>query len=585
MSWMFVVYAAVAAMAGIVPWIHVTNDDDEKLYGTAFAVIVGVVNFVLGLVGGYFFTPFFYGPFYGMTSTILLFGAVNAIVASVLREQPTVGSIMFGAVAGIFGIAALSGIPMCQADRYHSLIGTVEDREWEDDESPVDVTHVRTVSREQAEWLGNKVIGEAEGSLGSRYRVGDYHSQRVGDELFWVAPLEFHGIVKWLKYRHSAGFVVVSAEDYAKPARLVTGRKMRYMPSAYLDKYLKRHLYKTYALKGLTEYTFELDDNFEPYWVVTVFRPSITYFGPVVEGVVIVDPETGESQFYRVGDIPDWVDRVYPEAFVERYITYYGAYGQGWWNSWLGQEGVEQPTPHHGATYGDVSLVWSTEDDAPYWFTGVTSVSSSDQSLNGLMMVNSRTGAARRYRVSGSNEIGVFEAINNAVSNFEGWRGTLPIPYNVGGEFTWVAPVIGGNNTFQRIAMVNGGNAMVALGTDVHAALREYRSMLAANGVREAPSSSASTVTAKLMLSRIAVEVVSGRTQFYLYTNDVPDRVFSATSDISPELAISQIGETVIVGYEETSEPIVQITSFDNLALFIRRHDEQVRLDERESSE
>lgn len=581
----FLIYTVVATLAALVPWLHFKRAEQTS---SKVLAIVLTANFIVGWLGGYLLTPFFYGPFFGMTLTVLVFGAVNAIVACTVKETFetfTHGTFAVSGVAIIFLITAIAGSPMFRASEYRDLLGTIEERTWEQDETPVDLTHIRVVSKEQAEWLGNKVIGEAPGSLGSRYELGEYHIQRVHGELYWVAPLEFRGLFKWWGFGHSVGYVMVSAEDRTRQPQLVTNHKLRYMPSAFFGDNLTRYLYTHgYARKGLTEYTFELDEDLNPRWVVTVFRPSITYFGPVVEGVVVVNPETGETQYHAAGEVPEWVDRVYPEEFVESYLTWSGKYVQGWLNSWISEENVEAPTPY-GRDSNDVFLVWGSQDGQPYWFTGFTSASSVDQSLTGLVLVNSRTGQARRYRATGPNEEGVLQAVNNAISNYEGWRGTQPILYNVGGEKTWVVPVIGGNNILQRIAMVRLSNAMVSLGTDTYEALRNYRAMLARSGFSVAPAAGSSQVEkAGLALSRMSTEIADGKTLYYLYFDELPNQVFIATSDISPELPITRVGEKVTIRYIETSEPVVQINMFDNEALQIRLLDEQRGLDERRAT-
>jgi hypothetical protein len=564
----FFVYAVVFALSGLIPWLHF--EPRRTTSGKILALVFGI-NFMVGLVVSYLFTPFFYGPYLGISSTVLGAGIFNALLSNAMKKNEfddfviSHGTYVYISALVVFLITAISGMEMFRATEYRDILGSVENRVWEKDETPIDLNHIRIISREQAEWLGNKVIGEAPGSLGSRYKFGEYTIQRVRGELCWVAPLEFHGIIKWLNFGHSVGFVIVSAEDRTRQPRLITNKKMLYMPSAFFGKNLTRYLYTNgYARKGLTEYTFELDDDLNPYWVITAFKPSITYFGPKVEGVVILNPETGKSQYYAVNDVPEWVDRVYPEEFVEDYLSWNGRYVQGWWNSWLGEENVELPSPY-GHVKNDVFLVWSSQDQQPYWFSGLTSAASTDQSLTGLVMVNSRTGQARRYRATGPNERGVLQAVNNAISNYEGWRGTQPILYNINGEKTWVVPVVGGNNILQRIALVRLSNGMVSLGTDINDAMRNYRSMLSRSGLSEILSASSSLVTKSgLILTRMSTETADGKTLYYLYFEELAHQVFTAISDASPELPITKVGDRLTIQYVETLEPVVQIIKFDN---------------------
>ena len=579
---MFLLYALVIGiLGGALPYLHIGSRDNSASEVVIRMAIAFVINFIVALIVGYLVTPFFYGPFWGMTLSLIIFGAINSFIAGIMEDRITTGGMVYATFVVVIMFRGCAGMPMWNADDYRAMLGDVEERNWQDDMSPVDITHIRVVSKEQARWLGNKVIGEAEGSIGSRYEIGDYTIQRVQEELYWVAPLEFRGFSKWISYKHSPGFVMVSAEDRNRSPELFTDFKMRYMTSSYFGTKLRRHLYTHgWASHGLTEYSFELNDNLQPYWVITVFHPTIQYFAKTVDGVLIVDPETGETTFYQGNEVPDWVDRVYPEDFAESYISWYGKFVQEWVNSWWGEENVEKPTPY-GQDSDDVMLIYGS-DGNPYWFTGMTSSSAADQSLTSFVLMNSRTGKARKYRATGPNEEAVLEAVQNSVSNYAGYRGTQPIPYNIYGEFTWVVPVVSEKNILQRVALVRASNATVKLGMDLRESLREYRVLLSSAGFSTAPTSSADYMSHEgLQLSRLSREVTTTTTLYYLYFDEVPGIIFTATSNVSPEITISQPGDTVNIGYIETREPFLQLNAFDNLGLTVRPSAEQVKLSER----
>ncbi len=582
---MFLLYALVIGiLGGALPYLHIGSRDNSASKVAIRMAIAFVINFIVALIAGYLITPFFYGPFWGMTLSLIIFGVINSFIAGIMEERYTTGGMIYTLFAVVIMFRGCSGMPVWNADDYRALHRDVEERNWQNDMSPVDITHIRVVSKEQARWLGNKVIGEAEGSIGSRYEIGDYTVQRVRGELYWVAPLEFRGFSKWISYKHTPGFVMVSAEDRNRSPELFTSFEMRYMTSSYFGTKLRRHLYTHgWAFHGLTEYSFELNDNLQPYWVITVFHPTIQYSAPAVDVVLIVDPETGEAIFYQDDEIPNWVDRVYPEDFAEDYISWYGEFVRGWVNSWWKEENVEKPTPY-GMDSDDVMLIYGS-DGNPYWFTGMTSSSSADQSLTGFILMNSRTGEARKYRMTGPNEEAVLEAVQNSVSNYEGYRGTQPIPYNIYGEFTWVVPVVSAKNILQRVALVRASNATVKLGMDLRESLREYRVLLSSAGFSTAPTSSADYMSYEgLQLSRLRREVTTTTTLYYLYFDEVPGIIFTATSNVSPEITISQPGDTINIGYIETREPFLQLDVFDNLEFTIRTSAEQAKLSERRVS-
>ncbi len=100
------------------------------------------------------------------------------------------------------------------------------------------------------------------------------------------------------------------------------------------------------------------------------------------------------------------------------------------------------------------------------------------------------------------------------------------------------------------------------------------------DGLSVALTNEANFETAVLELTRVSTEVVGTKTLYHLYSKNMPDRVFVATSDISPELPISQPLDVVKVGYFKTNEPLVQLVTFNNTKLNIRTATEQQMLTE-----
>ena len=70
----------------------------------------------------------------------------------------------------------------------------------------------------------------------------------------------------------SAGYIVVSATD-VNDVELVTDYKIKYQDGAYLLDNLERHtrLFGGALFRGITDKSFELDDNGKPYWVITTY--------------------------------------------------------------------------------------------------------------------------------------------------------------------------------------------------------------------------------------------------------------------------------------------------------------------------
>ncbi len=470
---------------------------------------------------------------------------------------------------------------MFRANDYRALIGQVEESNWTNDMVPVDTKHIREVSKEQAQWSGDKVMGEAAGSLGSRYRPGDYHIQDVGGELYWVAPLEFQGFFKWWNYKHTTGYILVSAEDGERKVELRTGYEMKYLNSACFSKNLHRHIFcKSYSNVRLRDFSFELDDDFKPWQVITVMEPTISFNGDVILGVIVVDPESGDMTFYKKDETPEWIDRIYPASLAESYFNYWGRYVKGWLNSWLWEENVMVPTPFNSGV--DAGNIWFVKgsDGRRYWYTGMTSSQSTDQSLTGLALMDTRSGKTKYYRVSGSNEEAIVDVVNSAVSNYKDWHGTQPIPYNIWGELSYVVPVVNSQGIFQHLAIVRLRNSQVALGKSKKDVLESYLKLLSSGGGEVAPTSNMALTEMTLTVSSVRGVVLKGDTVFYLQFEEIPDVIFTVNPQVSPEVIFTSSGEIAVLKYIETGESIIGVSFFDNLNKALRVSETQSTFEE-----
>lgn len=491
-----------------------------------------------------------------------------------VAKTSAVGAVLVAVIAFIVWLGTTSG--MFHSADYRAFVAeNVADGEWDGDVSAIDPAHLRQVPLEMAKWKGNKALSQAEGgSLGSQFAVGEYVVQKVGTELMWVAPLEFQGFAAWEAAEVSPGYVMVSAEDPNRDPVPVLNRKMVYVESAYFGANLWRHVVLgTSVFRGLTDPTFEIDEDGNPFYVYTRYELTVGYSGLDPVGALIVNPETGEMNEYALDALPEWVDRVMPEAEAYKRLVWNGEYGRGWWNSVWGGKDIAVPTDY------DLSLVW-TDDGRACWFTGLTSNKSTDHALMYAVLMDSRTGSVRRYAVEGAaDEADVMGAVRSAVSNFSDWVPSPPIPENVYGDLAWVVPVVTTAGVPQRIAIVNANASKVALGENVRQALAEYRRKMAEDGGRVVAEDTATEERVVAAVARFAADVRGGNST-YLFTVAGDERVFSATSDVSAELPLTRTGDTVAVGFLETEEAVVPVERFDNLGIAARVSDAQRRADE-----
>ena len=328
----------------------------------------------------------------------------------------------------IFNVCApfVTSSPILHAKAYRNLIGDVRTSKFEKDVSPVSLSEIRLVDEDMAMKLGDKKLGE-DPALGSVARLGTFNIQSVKGKLYWVAPLVHRDIIKWItSLDGTSGYVMVSASN-PQDVRLVQNIdnnpiKIVYQPEAYFLQDLHRHMYlKGIVNVGMTDFSFEIDDEGHPYWVTTLYEHKIGYSGADAIGVATVNASTGETKRYSIKDAPKWIDRIQPENFVVDQINDWGLYVKGFLNSLISEEGVLVPTQGTSLVYGN--------DGKAYWYTGITSAGG-DESTIGFMLVDTRTKQAKLYKQPGATETAAMTSAEGKVQE-KNYQATFPVMYNI----------------------------------------------------------------------------------------------------------------------------------------------------------
>lgn len=464
------------------------------------------------------------------------------------------GSFLYGTVWAFFVTA-----PIFHAQKYRNLIGQVDESGiFANDITPTPLDKIRIVDQYVAYRLGDKVLG-AQPALGSQVYLGEFALQKVGNDLFWIAPLLHSGFFKWLNNREGTpGYVMVSASNERdvrfvqeidkKPIRL------RYQHEAYGFDQLERHLYFSgYMTRPLADYTFEVDDQFKPYWVATLYEKKIGFAGEDAIGVVTVDAQTGEINEYTIENAPLWIDRIHPEDFIDDQLDDWGEYVKGFWN--ISNEGKLEVSQ-------DLSLVYGN-DERSYWYTGLTSVGA-DEGTVGFILCDTRTKKTKWYKQIGATEQAARYSAMGKVQE-KGYIASDPIVYNINNNATYVMSLKDQAGLVKMVAMVAVEDySIVGVGNDLTEALRAYRSALNASGSNTTTTSNAQRFSIRSRITRISNDVNSGNTYYYLMLENYGHKIFVGTSAVSPELTLSAIGDYVNISYEDGSNPTVDIVAFDN---------------------
>lgn len=464
-------------------------------------------------------------------------------------------------VCVILMLGGTAGSRLFNATTKHQQIGSVEEVEFNEMIKQIDTSQIPIVDEALANKQADKKIGE-DIALGSRIKLGDAAIQEVNGEIMFVVPLEHTNFWKWNKNRTTPGYITVSASN-ANKVNFVTeldGEKIniRYQKSAFFSKDLKRHIRNQgFRNVGLTEYTFEINDSGRPYWVVTTFENRTIFGTEEATGVVVVDAQTGETNWYSIEDAPEWVDIIQPKSFIEDQIDNWGELIHGFWNTIFGNTDMTKKT--------DLTLTVYVDGDC-YYFTGMTSVGT-DESCSGFIMVNTRNKHAQICHISGATESAAMKSAEGLVSDF-GYKSTEPLPLNINNIPTYVMGLKDEEGLLKAYAMVNVENySIAAKGASLAEASRAYIQSVARNSsANVVASNEAYGYTYEGKVQRISNVVEDGSTYYYLVVEGEKDKIFTASYMVSEELAVTRDGDTVKITYVDDKNGTVDIITFDNVA-------------------
>lgn len=572
-----------------------------SLISAAFAVLVclfgtktpwriataGITTFLVTLVISYFEFPTVGWRFTECWWLCIIGSIVGMFFGGFTRDRYSdVGfntSVFFvpGFLFALFALIGVSTSTVFRFGSYRNIIGNVEVKSRFSENVPlVDTKHIRLVSAETAHTLAKKALGQqTDGkSLGSLYNVDFDHGavQEVRGELWWIFPLDYRGYFAASNNNTIPGYVRVSAQDPNREATLVTeninGKKfsIKYTPEAVFGNNLDRRAYNTFPWANREDITFEVDEEWNPYYTYGVTTPTIGFAGDITTGIILADPQNGECKYYADGSIPSWVDRVRPMKQALEQITHWGDLINGWLNP-SGKDRVKPTT----------RSLWLVKlGDKLYWSTGITSENDKDDALLGVMLIDTRrgNGGALYFPMRGATEAAAEMVVQSQLgANGTKWSATHPTPYNIYGKATWIIPVVSdGQSFFQQVGLVSMENInIVSIAPDLDTALEGYRAKLAANGNSVAPSGKA---LSKKMLGPVRVlrtgdTIVGGNKTFFFSFDGYSNKLFTTRgAEESVRVApVVHIGDMVTITFLDTDEAVVPIESMSCAGLQLQK--------------
>lgn len=315
------------------------------------------------------------------------------------------------------------------AQAYASVIDVKEANFATDMPETNTVTNISLMDTNSAIIIGDRALGSLSNVV-SQYQLShDYNQINYHGTPKKVSNLEYVDIIRWLNNSGAGipGYVMV--DPVTNEAEYIKFDKpLKYVESAYFEEDLMRKLRFSYPTKIFGNVNFEIDEEGNPWFIVSCMKPKVMLFGANdVDEVIIFNPCDGSSDIYALEDTPAWIDNVFDGYLASEKYDWYGTLSGGYWNSVFGNVDCKRTTDDFGYIV--------IEDDV-WYFTGVTSVTA-DESNIGFIISNARTGEYKYYPVVGAEEYSAMNAAQGEVQE-KGYVASFPSLINVEGRPTYI---------------------------------------------------------------------------------------------------------------------------------------------------
>jgi hypothetical protein len=465
--------------------------------------------------------------------------SINGIGGTFTKCLIAIGVIFLGTLLANFICS-----PLFNAKSYHNRIEVDETGSFIDDIAPVNFNQLPLLDKDSSQVLGDRVMGGMS-ELVSQYNVAsDYTQINYNDSILRVTPLEYADPIKWLTNRKKGivGYITVnSVNGESKLVRLDKG--MKYSPSALFNEKLQRKLRFLYPTVNFGKISFEIDNEGNPYYIVTTVKYTAVGLKAKVTGVIIFDPITGKAKKYKKEDIPNWVDVAYSASLIIEQVDDWGTYKNGFWNSIFGQRNVVNTTEGYN---------YLAMNDDVYLYTGITSVVSDESNL-GFILTNMRTGKTTYYSAPGAEEYSAMSSAEGQVQDM-GYKSTFPLLINLNNRPTYLVSLKDANGLVKMYGFVDVRDYQKVSVTDASDGIIKAKDNYLKNIKEEAKDEE--LVIKDIRINSISSAIINGYTYYYITSENDKFKVSISLSDNLPFL---KVGDTIKIGYYDTGDDIIEI--------------------------
>ncbi len=413
--------------------------------------------------------------------------------------------IPIGAPIALLLVGLMISSTLFNAKSYADII-EVQDYDFaEDMPQSTEITNIALMDTASAMVLGNRVLGSLS-SMVSQYTVRDTYTQiNYKNTPKKVSNLEYDGFFKWIGNRDKGIPGMVMVDPVNTGAEYIAfSSPMYYAESGFFGDDLERKLRFDYPTKIFDSISFEIDDEGNPYYIISCCRPQVMLFGANdITEVIIFDPTDGTSEIMPVENVPSWVDIVYTGYLATDKYNWYGTLSGGFINSIIGNVGCKQATDD----FGYIAL-----NDDVWYFTGVTSVVSNDKSNIGFILTNARTGEYKFYPVIGAEEHSAMAAAEGEVQE-KGYVASFPSLVNISDQPTYIMVLKDAAGVVKLYALVNVENySIVATGSTQTDAMSAYKKLLRQSDIDIGDEES----TVEITVENVRIAMVSDVATVYI---------------------------------------------------------------------
>ncbi|CAM4125414.1 hypothetical protein AT575_06335 [Streptococcus penaeicida] len=493
--WLFVIFLLVILMVNL--YIHSLSDGIQSLFTNAKPK----------------------GKVKDVTQNFNLFSGVNRWLTLAILG-----------IALVIGVLSFFNTRLFRAKGYADVI-SVKSADFKKDFPESNISTLALLDRESAEKIGDTYLGTIDKV--SQFGISkEYRQITIGKQPYRVSPLEYKSFWKWATNRQEGIDYYVKVNQTTGKAQLVRLQKaMKYSSSEYLFRDTLRHLRFTHPFTIFGDPSFEVDDQGNPYYVATTYKPRFGLSSPDPTGAILLDAVTGKTKHYSLKAIPKWVDRVYSASNVLERVNDHYTYQNGYWNTVFSQSGVKKTTDNYN---------YLTIGSDLYLYTGITSATADSSNL-GFILVNMRTREVTNYKLSSATESSAMRSAEGEVQE-KGYQATAPVLVKLNEKAFYLVSLKDDAGLIKSYALVDAEDyQQVSVNNDIEALIAQFTDR-DTSGLSSQADSGQKVEKVSGQVEQVASQMISGNTVYYIFSQGKVYKI-KASKDTPDHLPFIKAGD------------------------------------------